>query len=187
MSDQSRPADHADHAALVHVHQTHEQVAGIELTPPHAPRVETPAYKKAHHFLVHEKKAGCAICEVTVDTVRAPDTIETHHFPIERSLLDACDPHKVHRDFPQVYDQATLEQFVDSPANLLVLCSTHHRHPEHGIHHLLVQDWKVQRYLKDGYLVAAATPEDAARDQATDEAIEHPSAPPATQPPATEK
>lgn len=157
---------------LKHVHETREQVADIELTPPHAPRVETEAYKRAHQFLVREKKQGCAICGVTIDTVVAPDTIETHHFPIERSLMDACDPKKVHADFPAVYDQATLEAWIDSPANLLVLCSTHHRSPEHGIHHLLVQDWQVQRYLKDGYQVVAAAG-DAATAEAKDDQIEH--------------
>lgn len=168
----------ADNDVLAHVHVTHESVATEELTPPHPPRVETPEYARAHRFLVHEKKAPCEICGVTIDTLGDPahnpygaTAIETHHYPIERSLVDACDPVKVHRDFPQVYDRATLLAFVDTPANLKVLCSVCHRSPEHGIHHLLPQDWIIQRYLLDGYQVAA-TLADVATALAHDEQVE---------------
>ena len=164
---------------LDHVHETHEAIASVEETPPHPPRTETPEYARAHHFLVHEKKAPCEVCGVSVDTLGSGDAahnpfsataIETHHYPIERSLMDACDPRKVHDDFPQVYDQATLAAFVDSPANLKVLCDVHHRSVAHGIHHLLPQDFAVQKYLYQGYQIAAA-PADADKAEATDEAI----------------
>jgi hypothetical protein len=162
---------------LKHVHKTAESLATVELTPPHPPRETTPEYAKAHHFLVHEKKAPCEVCGVTIDTLSDPARnpfgaiqIETHHWPIERSLAAACDPMKVHRDFPQVYDQASLMTFVDSPANLKVLCDIHHRSVERGIHHLLMQDWAVLPYLLDGYDVAA-TPEDAVALEAKDEQI----------------
>lgn len=156
------------------VHATHEAVANVEITPPHPPRTETPEYRKAHDFLIHVKKQGCHICGVTVDTLgdaaRNPagaTQLETHHYPVERSLLDACDPVRVHADFPQVYDQATLEQFVDSPSNLVVLCDQHHRSGEQGIHHLLTQDWIIQKYLKATYQIAA-TAQDAAQVEAHD-------------------
>ena len=89
---------------------------------------------------------------------------------IERSLMDACDPRKVHQDFPEVYDRATLATFVDSTRNLLVLCDVHHRSLEYGIHHLLTQDWAVQKYLLAGYTVAALK-RDAAAVEAKDEAV----------------
>lgn len=159
------------------VHETVEGVASVEMTPPHPPRVETPEYARAHHFLVYEKHAGCEVCGVTIDRIPDPGgnpfgaaAIETHHYPIERSLADACDPVKVHADFPQVYDHTTLMQFVDSPANLKVLCDIHHRSPEHGIHHLLPADFAVQKYLYAGYVVAA-TPQDAAAALAADIAV----------------
>jgi len=162
---------------LAHVHETTEGVATAEYTPPHPPRSETPEYAKAHRFLVYTKNKPCEVCGVTQRTLKNPKrnpfgatAVETHHFPIERSLADACDPAKVHEDFPQVYDRATLMAFVDSPANLKVLCSVHHRSPEHGIHHLLPQDFAVQRYLLDGYVIAGK-PADAATIEATDERI----------------
>jgi hypothetical protein len=161
--------------ALAHVHETLESVATVEMTPPHPPRTETPEYRRAHSFLINRKNAPCHICGVTKRTLKnaaknpyGATQMETHHYPIERSLVDACDPAKVHRDFPQVYDRASLLAFVDSPANLLVLCDQCHRSPERGIHHLLTQDWIVQRYLVTGYQVAA-TARDAAAVLARDE------------------
>ena len=148
--------------AITQVHETVESVATLEMTPPHPPRVETPEYRKAHSFLINRKNKPCHVCGVTKRTLKNPaknalgaTQMETHHYPIERSLVDACDPVRVHADFPQVYDKASLLAFVDTPANLLVLCDVCHRSPEHGIHHLLVQDWVIQRYLYAGYQVAA--------------------------------
>lgn len=160
---------------LSHVHETVEAVADVEMSPPHDPRTETPAYRRAHQFLVRTKKQPCAVCGVTIDTVRTPDTIETHHYPIERSLMNACDPRKVHARFPQVYDKRTLRTFIDSPANLITLCSTHHRSLTAGVHHLLAPDWAVLPFLRDGYVIAA-TAKDAAAVEAADEKIEEASA-----------
>lgn len=168
----------APSATLAHVHETDEAVATVEMTPPHPPRVETPAYLAAHKFLINTKGAGCHVCGVNKRGLKNPAknpygarALETHHYPIERSLMDACDPMKVHLDFPQVHDRATLESFVDSIPNLLVLCDVHHRSVERGIHHLLTQDWVIQRYLLDGYVVAAEA-KDAAQVEAADEQIE---------------
>ena len=162
---------------LAHVHVTHDAVAALEETPPHPPREETPEYARAHHFLVYTKNSPCEICGVTRRTLGNPKrnpfgatAIETHHWPIERSLMDACDPRRVHKDFPQVYDMATLAAFVDSPANLIVLCDYHHRSAEAGIHHLLTQDFAVMKYLRAGYRVAARA-SDAQTALATDERI----------------
>ena len=170
------PAQRAT-GVLAAVHETPDAVASIEMTPPHPPRVETPEYAKAHHFIVYVKRAGCQVCGVTQRMLRVAKrnpfralALETHHYPIERSLMDACDPVKVHADYPQVYDAATLAAFVDSPANLIPLCDVHHRSVEHGIHHLLPQDFAVQRYLRDGYQIAA-TPKNAAAVEVADEAL----------------
>lgn len=164
-------------AVLSHVHETPLAIASVEMTPPHDERESTPEYERAHHFLVYTKNSPCEICGVTRRTLKSParnpfgaTAIETHHYPIERSLADACDPRRVHRDFPQVYDLATLMAFVDSPANLKVLCDQCHRSPEHGIHHLLSQDWVIQKYLRPQYVIAAAA-KSAQAAQAADEAI----------------
>jgi hypothetical protein len=164
-------------AILSHVHATTEGVAAVEMTPPHPPREETPEYARAHHHLVHVLDEPCAMCGVRNSTLHDPKqnpfgatAIETHHYPIERSLLDACDPAKVGVVFPQVKDRASLEAFVDSEANLMVLCDIHHRHPLHGIHHLTPQDFFVQPFLLEGYQVVA-TEEQAAQVLAADEQL----------------
>ncbi len=162
---------------LAHVHETTEGVAAVEMTPPHPPREETPEYAKAHHHLVYELDEPCAMCGVRHSTLKDPKqnpfgatALETHHYPIERSLVDACDPAKVGLVFPQVKDAASLNAFVDSENNLMVLCDVHHRHPLHGIHHLTPQDFFVQPFLLAGYQVVA-TEQDAAAALAADEAL----------------
>lgn len=164
---------------LSHVHVTHEAVSSLELTPAHAPRVETETYRKAHHTLIYELDKPCIICGVRNSTLHDPTEnrlhatcMETHHFPIERSLVNACDWRKVHQQFPQVIDEASLEAFVDSPANLYVLCDVHHISVEYGIHHLLPQDFYIQPFLRDGYHVvapAAAVAVDTAQDEQIDD------------------
>lgn len=162
---------------LSHVHATTEGVAEVEMTPPHPPREETPEYRKAHHHLVYDLDEPCAMCGVKHSTLQDPKqnpfgatALETHHYPIERSLLDACDFSKVGLVFPQVKDVDSLNAFVDSEHNLMVLCDIHHRHPLHGIHHLTPQDFFVQPFLLPGYQVVA-TAEDAAATMAADEAL----------------
>ncbi len=162
---------------LAHVHATTEGVAEVEMTPPHPPREETPQYAKAHHHLIYELDEPCAMCGVRHSTLKDPaqnpfgaTAMETHHYPIERSLVDACDPAKVGLVFPQVKDQQSLQDFVDSENNLMVLCDVHHRHPLHGIHHLTPQDFFVQPFLIAGYQVVA-TEDTAAATLAADEAL----------------
>ena len=162
---------------LSHVHETPLSLGVIEMSPPHDPRTETPEYEKAHHFLVYTKNSPCAVCGVTRRTLINPkrnpfgaDAIETHHVHVERSLMAACDWRKVHRDFPSVYSQDSFERWVDSPENLVCLCSVHHRSLQYGIHHLATPDWRVQKYLRAGYIIAASR-KDAATAQATDEHI----------------
>src|SRR6185312_14417524 len=96
----------APSVTLQHVHETHEGAATIEMSPPHAPRVETEAFKKSRKFLLEVKKQGCAICGVTIDTLSDPTKnpfkatqLEAHHTPIEYSLQSACGPMKVHQDY----------------------------------------------------------------------------------------
>ena len=86
---------------LTHVHATVFSVAEIEMTPPHPPREDTPIYVRTHNHLVNKLDTACAICGVrksTLDDGREnpfkAEAIETHHYPVERSLLNACDPKK---------------------------------------------------------------------------------------------
>lgn len=166
---------------LSHVHAITKGDPTIEMSPPHPPSEETPAYAKAHHHLVYELDSPCAMCGVRQSTLNDPKenpfgaaAIETHHYPIPRHLLDACDPRKVGIVFPQVTDRASLETFIDSEHNLMVLCDIHHRHPLHGIHHLPAADFFIQVFLLGGYevIVGAADESAMAVDEALIEGIE---------------
>lgn len=134
-------------------------------------------YLRTHHHLVDKLNSPCAICGVCKSTLHNPKEnpfeakdIETHHYPIERSLLNACDIKKLHAIFPQIKDHASLESFIDSEENMMVLCDIHHRHPHYGIHHLLAQDFFIQPFLYGGYQVVADE-EDAAKVMAANERV----------------
>lgn len=167
----------ADHTDIDHVHATPLTVSVIELTPPHDKRRETAAYQRSHHFLVVEQDTPCYVCGVRNSTLNDPaqnkvgaKALESHHAPIEWSLMDAVDPLKAHRQFPQVIDRETLEAFIDSPANLLILCDVHHRDKQRGIHHLLWQDFAILPFLYDDYIVVADQAQ-AVQAEAHDEQI----------------
>ncbi|GHO46603.1 hypothetical protein [Ktedonospora formicarum] len=155
--DDDKPSE-----TLMHVHATMIDVTRVEMTPPHDPREDTPIYQRTHNHLIFKLDTPCAICGVRHSTIDDPKenpygakALETHHYPIERSLLNACDPRKVHHIFPQVKDYDSLEEFIDSEENMMVLCDIHHRHPNYGIHHVLAQDFFVQPFLYGGYQVVA--------------------------------
>jgi len=172
---------------LAHVHETHEGLSTIELTPPHLPREDTPKYRATHHRLVIVEDRPCFVCGVRhsdlQDATRRSDMAinprkatqqESHHWPIERSLFSAIDRQKLAVDYPTVLQFKTLIEWIDSEHNMLVLCDVCHR-GEQGIHHVAVQDWLAAKYAVCGpddqpYLFAA-TVKDAAADMAKDEQI----------------
>lgn len=164
-----------------HVHITHESGGIEELTPPHPPREDTPAYAAAHRRLVDELDTPCAVCGLRRSQLGDPAhntvgarAIETHHYPIERSLADACDWRAVAAAFPAagIVDEASFLRFVDSPGNLLVLCDVHHRSRGAGIHHLLTQEWAVQPFLRKNYILVGTTGQEAAELAADEQVIE---------------
>ncbi len=168
---------------LERVHETSEAVETIELTPAHPPREETPIYRATHHKLVVEEDTPCIVCGVKNSTLDDPKqnpfgakALETHHFPIERSLLEACDWQKVKEHFGfaafHLKGPEDLEAFVDSEDNMMVVCDIHHRSKQYGIHHLLAQDWFIQPFLREGYRIAASKEEAAAIERADEALIE---------------
>lgn len=172
-------SDHAGNTKLTVVHITQDTVANFELTPPHPPRTSTALYLKSHADLVFMKDMPCVVCGVRNSTLKNSaenrfnaTCLETHHYPIERSLLHACDPLKMNRVFSQVTDRTSLELFVDSEQNLIVLCDVHHRSIEQGIHHLLAQDFAVLPYLWDHYQIVAKSYAEASAALAANDAIE---------------
>lgn len=161
-----------------------------EFFPPHPPREETPEYRKTHEHLCIVKDTPCFQCGVRLSDIKrgGPGVVtvanplgardmETHHYPVQREYIDAVDYRKVAPFLSAHYgieatvnSQEDLIAFVDSELNMRVLCDICHRSPRHGIHHLLVNDWLIQPFLFDGY-VLVGTKKDEAAALAKDEQI----------------
>lgn len=146
-----------DDSSILRVHPHHDHIHGDILLPRH---LETPQYEHVHHQLTRVLDKPCFICGVRNSTLSDPEKnpkgsqeMETHHSPIERSLLEACDWRRVHEDFPQVVSQESLEDFVDSGSNMIVLCDICHRLGDAAIHTTTHPYWVIGKYLKEGYIL----------------------------------
>ena len=158
--------------------QVDEETKGLlEFYPEHPPRADTPEYRATHKLLTHTLDQPCRDCGVRLSTLGDPTQnplgakqMETHHWPLQREFADALDPAKVHREFPEVTDRHSLNMFIDSPKNMLVLCDVDHRSPTRGIHHINESLEACKRFLLDGYVIAdKAANKD--KDLAIDEAL----------------
>ena len=132
--------------------------------PDHDPRRASAEYARVHHHLVVDLDEACWICGVRNSTLgesaanwRGARQLETHHFRVEWALANAVDPAKILADFPAMgaADDEHLRAWLDSEANMLVLCDVCHRHPHYGIHSITYPAWVVQRNLLAGYDLAA--------------------------------
>lgn len=136
-------------------HVIHENV----WYPAHAPRTESPEYEAIHKKLTIEEDLPCFICDVRNSTLGDPEKnphgatqMETHHMWVEWSLINACDLDKLDAYFGKQLDQEGWSQFLDhDEQNLIVLCDTHHRHKEAGIHELTYPIWVAQKFLPNEY------------------------------------
>lgn len=119
------------------VHATALHLATLEIEPPHPPRKETPIYAATHKRLVIAEDRPCWVCGVRrsdlLDPARRRDrtinprgakAMETHHWPVERSLLTAIDRVRLAADHPTVLYYKSLVEWVDGEHNMLVLCVT---------------------------------------------------------------
>ena len=134
-------------------------VAGHEVTrtltesiwyPAHGSRRATDEYKRIHHHLVVELNEPCWICGVR----HSDDALmETHHWHVEWALANGVDPAKILADFPAMgsADDPHLRSWLDGEGNMLVLCSSHHRHGLVGIHSITYPAWVAQRWLRRGH------------------------------------
>jgi hypothetical protein len=131
--------------------------------PEHDPRKASGEYTRVHDHLVHELDEPCWVCGVRYSQLNDPEKnrhgatqIETHHWVVEWALANAVDPAKILADFPEMgaADDEHLRAWLDSESNMLILCSTHHRHGLYGIHSVSYPAWVVQRRLRDDWDLA---------------------------------
>jgi len=121
--------------------------------PEHDPREHDPNYK---YFMQAKKKikaAGLWKCVINDDLCGGEP--ELHHTHIEFSQIPNADIKKIEAYFGLNFkDDAEFQQWLESPGNLEVLCTNHHR-THYGIHALPHALWETMRFRKNGTLPAA--------------------------------
>jgi hypothetical protein len=133
--------------------------------PDHPPREDTALYRRTHHELCLVKDLPCFGCGRT----RAEHKVltETHHFFCEKAAEKAVDWIKFGAKAENLYNiqtgvhigssfdwdavQKNSDLFVDSTANMVVLCPDCHRSSTKGIHHVPFPEWVLQAYAMDGF------------------------------------
>ena len=126
--------------------------------PAHEPREHDPHYKAFHAYREHHiDKAECAFGAERGDFSQCSlnDPLELHHSVIEYSLINAVtDGYRdaeewawFHADYPGIENPDDLDEWVNSsPANLIFLCSYHHR-GANGIHTASAADYQASQYI----------------------------------------
>lgn len=130
--------------------QTHHYVIHF---PEHPARTADPHYKDFNHL--HEawkkdpEKWQCAVGKRRGDFSECDLTkpLELHHSHIEFSLQNGVDLKWLEVDYPGVSDPDQLGAWVESAANLEVLCVFHHRGPG-GKHTAAFADFEAEQYVK---------------------------------------
>jgi hypothetical protein len=124
--------------------------------PGHDPRTASAEYTRVHHHLINVLDEPCWVCGVRKSTLgdpaqnpRGAKQMETHHWWVEWALANAIDPSKILEQFPEMgtADEPHLREWLDSEANMLVLCDIDHRNGNHGIHAITYPAWVSQKNL----------------------------------------
>ena len=148
----------------MNVEQTHveRETLAVEVNiPGHAPRTETSLFERTRKALI-ARDGCCWICGAK-DSKESP--LQSHHYPVERSLATAWDwprfirdckagawgPHAQAFDWDS-FDPASPYTFVDDQTvNGMLLCNVHHIGKDTGIHAMPHPLWVWQRYAPEGY------------------------------------
>jgi len=121
--------------------------------PEHDPREEDPNYKYFNAAKKKIKAAGLWKCAINDDLCGGQ--MELHHTHIEFSQIPNADKAKVEEYFGLHFtDNNEFQVWLESPGNLEVLCTNHHR-THYGIHTLPHALWESLRFRKNGTLPAA--------------------------------
>lgn len=118
--------------------------------PNHEDRTETARYRATRHQLVDVEKRSCAVCGTR-------EHLECHHYYVEWADSNAVDWKSFQRQHPDLVDWSQFDDpkdFVDCPENMMILCATHHRHVNHGIHAVPFPSWQLQRHMRAGFKFA---------------------------------
>jgi hypothetical protein len=128
--------------------------------PAHPAREEDPHYRDFHHFHEATKRDPeiyrCAWAKETGDKSECADgPLELHHAHVEFALQNGIDLAHLEHAYPGISNPDEVGAWVESPVNLIWLCSFHHRSQWGGIHHLSAADYEASKWLRTGVIVEA--------------------------------
>jgi hypothetical protein len=143
----------APDGGIVAAHDQHVSRSYIVHYPEHGPRESDPHYADFHEYKRRRKAAGTYMCDFAVDH-RKGDTsecdltapLEAHHRIIEFAVMNAVDFALLEKDYPGV-SKMTVGAWVESAANLMLLCRACHRGPE-GVHVAAAADYGATFYIR---------------------------------------
>ena len=121
--------------------------------PEHDPRTSDPNYKYFNQAKRRIKKLGLWKCAINDDLCGGQ--MELHHTHVEFSQIPNADKTKIEQYFGLHFkDDDEFAQWLESPGNLEVLCTNHHR-THYGIHSIPAPLWEALRFRKVGTDAAA--------------------------------
>jgi hypothetical protein len=131
--------------------KAHDQMLTLHLSQhveEHDRREDDPHYHLFEAAKTRLKKQGLWKC--IIDDELCGGQPELHHSWVEFSEIPSTDAHKVEKLLGLHFeDDEAFQVWVESPGNLEVLCSNHHR-TRYGIHVLPEPLWQAVRFHKSG-------------------------------------
>ena len=129
----------------------HEQATTLHIVasiPDHAPREDDPHYRLFEQAKARLKRQGLWKC--ILNDHYCAGVPELHHSHLEFSQINASDFKRVNEALGlHLTDDEEFQAWAESPGNLEVLCSGHHR-TAYGVHVLPGPLWEPMRFRKAG-------------------------------------
>jgi hypothetical protein len=127
--------------------QTHRYVMHY---PDHAPREGDPHYRAFEAYGRHHRAGAVCYVAERAGSAQCAGPLELHHSVLEFATANAADPKALHRDFPEIGEDATADEVAawveSSPGAFRWLCAFHHR-GHGGAHTASHADWTAQLYV----------------------------------------
>jgi hypothetical protein len=164
---------HVKDVADAPITAAHDQMMTVHIethVPDHAPREDDPHYHLFEQAKARLKRQGLWKC-IIADELCGGEP-ELHHTYIEFSQINEVDPKKVQESLGLHFDNdEEFQQWAESPGNLEVLCSNHHR-THYGIHVIPGPLWEALRFRMAGTEAAAefVTADEAKKEEKEKEA-----------------
>lgn len=118
--------------------------------PEHAPREDDPHYRAFEAYRRHNRDAATCYVGERAGHAQCAGPLELHHAVLEFAVVNAADPVALHRDFPEVPEDATADEIAawvaSTPGTFRWLCTYHHR-GRGGVHTASHADWTAQLYV----------------------------------------